>query len=62
MLRNHFILRFAAPAGVLIAGRALNPAWAQNPPQPGNTKVNQQDRAQGAVTADSRMKTALTAT
>jgi hyperosmotically inducible protein len=52
MLRNHFILRFAAPAGVLIAGLALNPAWAQNPPQPDNTKVNQQERAQDAVTAD----------
>jgi hyperosmotically inducible periplasmic protein len=52
MFRNHFIPRFAALAGVLIAGLALNPAWGQNPTQPDNTKVNEQDRAQGAVTAD----------
>jgi hyperosmotically inducible periplasmic protein len=52
MFQNHFIPRFATLAGVLFAGLALNPAWAQNSPQPDNTKVNQQDRAQGAVTAD----------
>jgi hyperosmotically inducible protein len=51
MLRNHFIPRFAIAAGILTASLALNPAWAQDP-QPDNTKVNQQDRAQGAVTAD----------
>jgi len=28
------------------------PAAAQNPPKPDNTKVNKQDRAPGAVTAD----------
>ncbi len=52
MSRNHLTSRFAILAGVLITGLALNPAWAQNSPQPDNTKVNQQDRAQGAVTAD----------
>ena len=34
------------------AALSLNPASAQNPPQPDNTKVNKQDRAPGAVTAD----------
>jgi hyperosmotically inducible protein len=52
MLQKYSIPRFAALAGVLIAGLALNPASAQTPVQPDNTKVNQQDRAQGAVTAD----------
>jgi osmotically-inducible protein OsmY len=55
MLRNHSIPRFAALAGVLAAGLALNTASAQNtqnPPQPDNTKVNKQDRSPGAVTAD----------
>jgi osmotically-inducible protein OsmY len=39
----------------LVSGLALNSLWAQdnqNPTQPDNTKVNKQDRAQGAVTAD----------
>jgi hyperosmotically inducible protein len=58
MFRNHFIPRYTALAGVLITGLALNPAWAQNPPQPDNTKVNQQDRAQGAVTADQQKENA----
>jgi osmotically-inducible protein OsmY len=52
MFQNRFIPQFAGLAGILIAGLALNQASAQNPPQPDNTKVNQQDRAQGAVTAD----------
>ena len=56
MVRNHSIPRFAALAGILFVGltvnSALNSAHAQNPPQPDNTKVNKQDRASGAVTAD----------
>jgi hyperosmotically inducible protein len=52
MLRNTFIPRFAVLAGVLITGLALEPTWAQNSPQPDNTKVNKQDRADGGVTAD----------
>jgi len=55
MSRNHSIPRFAALAGVLVSGLALNPAWSQNtqsPPQPDNSRVNKQDRAQGGVTAD----------
>jgi hyperosmotically inducible protein len=52
MIRNPFIPRFAVLAGVLITGLALNPAWAQNSPQPDNTKTNKQDRADGGVTAD----------
>jgi hyperosmotically inducible periplasmic protein len=52
MLRNSFTPSFAALAGILITGLALNPAWAQNSPQPDNTKVNKQDRADGGVTAD----------
>src|SRR5580704_12645827 len=57
MTRHYLLPRFAALAGILVSGLALNstlnPAWAQNnPPQPDNTKVNQQDRAQGAATAD----------
>jgi hyperosmotically inducible protein len=51
MFLNRFILRCAVLAGVLIMGLAVSPAWAQNPPQPDNTKVNQQDRTQGAATA-----------
>jgi hyperosmotically inducible periplasmic protein len=57
MTRHYLLPRLAALAGILVSGLALNstlnPAWAQdNPPQPDNTKVNQQDRAQGAATAD----------
>jgi hyperosmotically inducible protein len=57
MTRHYLHPRFAALAGILISGLTLNstmnPAWAQdNPPQPDNTRVNQQDRAQGAATAD----------
>jgi osmotically-inducible protein OsmY len=59
MSRNYSIPQFAALAGILVSGLALNsissPAWAQdtqNAPQPDNTKVNKQDRAQGGVTAD----------
>ena len=58
MSRNYSIPQFVALAGILVSGLALssisNPAWAQdtqNPPQPDNTKVNKQDRAQGGVTA-----------
>jgi hyperosmotically inducible periplasmic protein len=52
MIRNHSNHRFAVLAGVLFTGLTLNIAQAQNPPQPDNTKVNKQDRAAGAVTAD----------
>jgi hyperosmotically inducible periplasmic protein len=36
----------------LCVNSAANSAWAQNSPQPDNTKVNKQDKAPGAVTAD----------
>jgi hyperosmotically inducible periplasmic protein len=56
MLANHSLPRFAALAGIMMAGlcvnSAANSAWAQNSPQPDNTKVNKQDKAPGAVTAD----------
>lgn len=52
MSRIQSISRFAGLAGVLITGLALHPALAQNSPQPDNTKVNKQDTANGAVTAD----------
>jgi|HubBroStandDraft_6_1064221.scaffolds.fasta_scaffold149373_2 hyperosmotically inducible periplasmic protein len=59
MTRNYLLPRFAALAGILVSGLALNstlnPAWAQdnqNPPQSDNTGVNKQDRAQGGVTSD----------
>jgi hyperosmotically inducible protein len=48
MSRNHSFPQFAVLAGILVGGLA----FAQNPPQPDNTKVNKQDRAAGAVTAD----------
>jgi osmotically-inducible protein OsmY len=58
-MRNYSIPQLAALAGILVSGLALssisNPARAQdtqNPPQPDNTKVNKQDRAQGGPTAD----------
>ena len=53
MLRKYSFNRFAALAGLLISGLALQAAVAQdNQTQPDNTKVNKQDRASGAVTAD----------
>jgi hypothetical protein len=55
MTPHHSLPRLAALAGILVSGLALNSLWAQdnqNPTQPDNTKVNKQDRAQGAVTAD----------
>ena len=59
MRRYHLLPRFAALAGILVSGlvlnSTLNPARAQdnqNPSQPDNTRVNKQDRGQGAVTAD----------
>jgi hyperosmotically inducible protein len=59
MTRHYSLPRFAAVAGILVSGLALNstlnPAWAQdtqNTPQPDNTRVNQQDKTQGGVTAD----------
>ena len=59
MSRNHSITQIAALTGILVSGLALNSLWnpasaqdPQNPPQPDNTKVNKQDRAQGGVTAD----------
>jgi hyperosmotically inducible protein len=52
MSRIHSISRFSALAGILMAGLIINTASAQNTPQPDNTKVNKQDRAPGAVTAD----------
>jgi osmotically-inducible protein OsmY len=51
-MTQYSIPRFAALVGILISGFALNQLPAQNSPQPDNTKVNQQDRAQGGVTAD----------
>ncbi|HEY3827529.1 MAG TPA: BON domain-containing protein [Bryobacteraceae bacterium] len=51
-MTQYSISRFAALVGILISGFALNQLPAQNSPQPDNTKVNQQDRAQGGVTAD----------
>jgi hyperosmotically inducible periplasmic protein len=52
MIRIHSIPRLAALAGILVTGLALHPAWAQSSPQPDNTKVNKQDKADGSVTAD----------
>jgi hyperosmotically inducible periplasmic protein len=54
MVRHQSYFRFAALAVVLTAGFAVSSitAAAQNPPEPDNTKVNKQDRAPGAVTAD----------
>jgi len=47
-------LKTAALTGMTAAGLLVSSftAAAQNPPQPDNTKVNKQDRATGAVTAD----------
>ena len=53
MFRNHsFTIRAAMLAGILVTGLTANPVWAQESPQPDNTKVNKRDRAKGAVTAD----------
>ncbi len=52
MFGNHISPRIAVLAGVLMAGVAMGSARAQNPPQPDNTKSNEQDRATGGVTAD----------
>jgi hyperosmotically inducible protein len=54
MVRQHSFLKFAALTGMTAAGLLVSSitAAAQNPPQPDNTKVNKQDRAAGAVTAD----------
>jgi hyperosmotically inducible protein len=54
MVRHNFLFRFVALTGIAVGTFAFNAstALAQNPPQPDNTKVNKQDRAPGAVTAD----------
>lgn len=54
MRGNYSLLRLIAPVGILTAGLCLNaiPVMSQNPPKADNTKVNKQDRATGAVTAD----------
>ncbi|HVV45168.1 MAG TPA: BON domain-containing protein [Bryobacteraceae bacterium] len=56
MPANHSHFRFAALAGIFLSGLAVIsfPASlrAQNAPQPDNTRVNKQDKAPGAVTAD----------
>jgi hyperosmotically inducible periplasmic protein len=56
LLHNSNPRRFIALASILLTSLALtsglNSAWAQNSSQPDNTKVNKQDRADGAITAD----------
>jgi hyperosmotically inducible periplasmic protein len=54
MVRQHSFFKIAALTGMTAAGLVVSSitAAAQNPPQPDNTKVNKQDRAAGAVTAD----------
>jgi osmotically-inducible protein OsmY len=54
MVRQQSLFRFAALSGITAAGLFVTciTAAAQNPPQPDNTKVNEQDRTPGAVTAD----------
>jgi osmotically-inducible protein OsmY len=54
MIRINSLLSFAAAIGILAAGMAVNSAGApaQTSPPSDNTKVNKQDRAEGAVTAD----------
>ena len=47
MVRQQSFFRLVALTGIAAAG-----LFAQNAPQPDNTKVNKQDRAAGAVTAD----------
>lgn len=54
MFRQNSFLRFVALTGTAAAGLFVTSftALAQTAPQPDNTKVNKQDRAPGAVTAD----------
>jgi hyperosmotically inducible periplasmic protein len=54
MVRQHSFFKIAALTGMTAAGLVVTSitAAAQNPPQPDNTKVNKQDRAAGAATAD----------
>jgi osmotically-inducible protein OsmY len=54
MIRYNSFTRYPVLAGVVAMGLTFNPVpmAAQSPPQPDNTKVNKQDRAPGAVTAD----------
>jgi len=54
MVPKHCFSRSAALAGIVALGLGFSPTpiAAQNPPQPDNTKVNKQDRAPGAITAD----------
>jgi hyperosmotically inducible periplasmic protein len=54
MVRQHSFFKIAALTGITAAGLVVSSitAAAQNPPQPDNTRVNKQDRAAGAVTAD----------
>ncbi|MDP9053103.1 MAG: BON domain-containing protein [Acidobacteriota bacterium] len=52
MFRKHFITGSAALTGIFVTGLALHPVYAQTATQPDNTRVNKQDRAPGAVTAD----------
>jgi hyperosmotically inducible protein len=50
MLRKHALPQFAAVAGILFAGLAVQAVSAHT--QPDNTKVNKEDRSSSAVTAD----------
>ena len=56
MLANHSLPRFAVLAGIITFGLYVNAPSnslrAQDSPKADNTKVNQQDRTPGAVTAD----------
>jgi hyperosmotically inducible protein len=52
MYHKHSITGFAALAGIFVTGLALQPAAAQTAGQPDNTRVNKEDKAPGAVTAD----------
>jgi osmotically-inducible protein OsmY len=51
MRGNYSLPRFVALAGILTTGLCV-PAVSQDSPRPDNTKVNKQDKAAGAVTAD----------
>ena len=50
--QNLLFPQFIALAGILVASLAVQIAPAQT--QPDNTKVNKQDRSEGAVTADAQ--------
>ena len=52
MSRKPAFPRFIALAGILVTSLAVQLAPAQT--QPDNTKVNKQDRSEGAVTADAQ--------